>query len=233
MSHYKIAFEIKDQINANKLDAIKKAFPLFQYIVENIHYLDYLCDGILIHNSYKKFESSFDEWVSKLPGSNIDEKLFQEMRAFYVRCRRSHELLSNARGSLLEQIIYRLVYPRFQYPPKIISRGCCVLINGKAVKTDDRQTVDIAGWDGEYGEFIETKVSPEVFDGEVLRYLKVLSHALITYKCRHALVCVSMERRSTLIYKIKKKCRKIEVDYDLFYYVGRNEIGNMSVHVFK
>lgn len=74
--------------------------------------------------------------------------------------------------------------------------GVKVLINNVAVKyrpqviteTDSpRQSVDAGAWDGEYGEFVEIKFSPNAFREKDLNYLKLLETRLLDNSIEHTI----------------------------------------------
>jgi len=212
-------------------DAIRKAYSLFQYIyknIDNIELLKLASEGIRIFHKYNIFQNQFNGWASRIPkhiiSENFKDGLIAEMQDFYNSCLHSDELLSKARGVLLELILEHLIRPRYQKPPCKFGIGCQVILNGNMIYTADRSTVDVAGWDCVFGEFYEAKVGPENFESQVFLYLQHLKHELDDKQVKYSIGCVTMETMENLRLQIRKMERIMQQDLSSFSLYGKKEI---------
>ncbi|WAM30834.1 hypothetical protein [Caldicellulosiruptor naganoensis] len=114
-----------------------------------------------------------------------------KLRRLYEEGKDDHKKLSRLRGRILELFILHFVYKRYNAPGYIVLQGCGVKINGRLIATEERKTVDIAAWNGMFGEFYETKVGPNLFDEKVIKYLGLLAVELQKVSLKSIVACVT------------------------------------------
>lgn len=86
-----------------------------------------------------------------------------------------------------------------------------------------RQTVDAGYWDGDDGEFVEVKFSPEAFHTKDINYLKLLTSTLRNHKINYTVLLVCFGHKGLT----EKKLQRLELwnnDVKEFLLVGKDEI---------
>ncbi|WP_271629590.1 hypothetical protein [Caldicellulosiruptor sp. DIB 104C] len=198
--------QISNFIEFERYDIIDTSFdrivePIVTSVVNNTHLLPYLCECILHFNNYEKYSrkegdiTSFEKWQERLKSifkTEFVDDFILKLRRLYEEGKDDHKKLSRLRGRVLELLIFHFVYKRYNAPGYIVLQGCGVKINGRLIATEERKTVDIAAWNGMFGEFYETKVGPDLFDEKVIKYLGLLAVELQKVNLKSIVACVTM-----------------------------------------
>lgn len=198
--------QISNFIEFERYDIVDTSFdrivePIVTSVINNTQLLPYLCECILHFNSYEKYSrregnvTSFEKWQERLKcifQSEFVDDFISKLKRLYEEGKDDHKKLSRLRGRVLELLIFHFVYKRYNAPGYIILQGCGVKINGRLIATEERKTVDIAAWNGMFGEFYETKVGPDLFDEKVIKYLGLLAVKLQEVNIKAIVACVTM-----------------------------------------
>lgn len=212
-----------------------KAKPLVEFTLKHLDFLPCLCDSLTSFYSYdsineigrgginkfKKFLASID-FKDERNNEFINE--FEETLrdAYNVKSKYPsdsddviQDKLGKIRGVILELLIESFVKPRYEAtrikPHILFCTGCKVELNDKELITSDRISVDIAGWDGNNGEFYETKVGPQNFDEDVLSLLSLIKNELDKQKINSVVGCVTMATKDKLIWSIGDIKSKVDI----------------------
>ncbi|MBO0588899.1 hypothetical protein [Sporosarcina sp. E16_8] len=112
---------------------------------------------------------SEDEW-NKMRGL-IPEKIFE-----------SYFSKRHVPAQIGYGVIVAINQVKVLYRPKIVLDG-----------DGNRQTVDAASWNGEFGEFVEVKFQPDAFGKKEFGYLELLEGELDQAKVEHQILLVSFD----------------------------------------
>ncbi|MGM9978244.1 MAG: hypothetical protein ACI33J_05555 [Clostridium sp.] len=83
--------------------------------------------------------------------------------------------------------------------------------------------VDIAGWDGECGEFYEMKVGPKNFHETVLKLLSYIKTELDKKKVNNIVVCITMVNKN----KLETQIESVRKNYGLRIF-GKQELLSLA-----
>lgn len=218
-----------------KTSTKRMVLPLINFVVKNDEYLYALCEALLKFNNIQSISGissgtgqiRFDRWLNTLTFPQKDEKKLSQFKDHLLKIYNTspnHQELSNRRGMALEMLIREFVFPRYSKQGMIHEQGCIVKINGNEVLTPNRQTVDIAGWNGTFLETHETKVGPDLFDEDVIEYLCLLSSEMKGAQVNGIVSCVTMSNCSKLKNRLQAIKEQSGHDYTMLSLYGQNEI---------
>lgn len=210
-SQYIDNLEFDDENNDNYVNEFEKVFREAYNVSD-------------CNKEYERYKDEFDE--------NIDRNKDKQLMTFEQF---AEEQLGYIRGRVLEILLENFIRERYKPSRQRLDNyylkfntGCRIKLNGKELVTEDRKTVDVAGWDGTMGEFYEAKVNPENFDEVVLKLLTFIKDELEKERINAIVGCISMKNKETMILGIEEviKQNKIKYNNNIQIY-GRNELLNL------
>lgn len=188
--------------------------------------------------NYKPFTDKFFSKViknrRKAPPDLLQlEKLCNRL---FEACESDDEIIK-MRG-LIPEKLFGMIFEKRHYGKNCnIGYGAKVLINGKVIeyqpkkpfKTEDdsdqpRKTIDAGFWDGDFGEFVEIKLSPLAFQTKEIKYLKLLESELQKDDLPHTIFLVALENKDL----IKHRLKRLNLYYDNFVLVGKEELFDLE-----
>lgn len=107
------------------------------------------------------------------------------------------------------------------YGVKVLIDGVPVLYRPAVITETDRnrQSVDAGAWDGEVGEFVEVKFSPNAFQEKDINYLKLLEQHLEEKEIKHEIVLATFD--DIIMTKGELKDKNLIDDSSKFKIIGR------------
>lgn len=226
-------FEVTDKFDKF---CYAKSIPLVDFILLHKDFLPYLCEVLTsfysinsIHEIGRRGKTRFDIFIKTLDFDNEDNNLYIDefkkiiLNAYDIESHYPNESydglqerLSKVRGTILELLMEKIIRPRFEasreFPNRIFAKGCKIIFYGKELTLSNRVSVDIAGWDGECGEFYEMKVGPKNFDETVLKLLSYIKTELDKKKVNNIVGCITMVNKNKLETQIESVRQNYGVD---------------------
>lgn len=254
MTKCKIEFKPEDKFDKFVYNQAK---PVVVFIMHHMDFLECLCDGLVKFvnydsineigrrgkNKFHYFLQTYDfeddkscEYIGEF------EEIFRQaydIKSTYQKYSKKElqDKLGEIRGKILELLIEEFVKDRYKgsrnNPERIFSTGCTVIINQNRIVTENRITIDIAGWDGEKGEFYETKVGPQNFNEDVLKLLSYIKYELDSNNLQTIVGCVSMANKDKLEEKIDEVKRNIQRCNTKIEIIGKRELVNLIEEPFS
>ncbi len=196
-SQYIQSLEFDDESN---YDYVEEFEELFRNAYDLSDYKD----------EYLEYKKDYEENSNKYKEDNmLNDEEFMQQQLGYIRGRALEILLE----SFIEKR-YTASRERMGNYYLKFGKGCMIKIDGKALVTDRRKTVDIAGWDGKFGEFYEAKVNPENFNEIVLEFLTLVKNKFDELKINAIVGCISMKDKDIMELEIDDIINEKNINYN-------------------
>lgn len=187
-------------------------------------------------DNYKSFVQRWSSgYVGRQKKAAPDTIKLAELASEFFNVCKSNDDIKKIRGLVPEKLFERIFEERHNgvecnigYGSKVIVAGSAVIYIASDVKEtpDDsdknRRTVDAGFWDGENGEFVEIKFSPEAFHTKDINYLRLLSDRLATNQLNYSIYLVCLDHKNNT----KRKLERLGLwqGENEFILIGRDEI---------